>query len=58
MYLDFKVKIPSDSAGITRKKSRESHTFTMHMSVITVLKKNTLFQRVPRLGNVQMTIRR
>jgi len=27
MYLDFKVKIPSDSAGITRKKNKGNHVY-------------------------------
>lgn len=32
MYLDFKVKIPSDSVGIIRKRSKEPCTFTKHIS--------------------------
>lgn len=54
MYLDFKVKIPSDSAGITRKKSKEPHTFITHMSIITVRKKDIRFPRAHQLVSVQM----
>lgn len=46
MYLGLKVKIPSDSAGITRKKSVESHTFIMHMNVITVRKRDIRFKHI------------
>ena len=41
MYLDFKVKTPSDSAGITRKKSKEQHTFATHISMLITLKRHT-----------------
>lgn len=42
MYLDFKVKTPSDSAGIMLKKSKEQHTFAAHMSVLIALKRYTV----------------
>lgn len=57
MYLDFQVKIPTESAGITRKKLRELLTFTMHMSIITIQKKGILSLRTRRLESVQMMIR-
>lgn len=58
MYLDFKVKIPSDSAGVTRKKSMETRMFIMYMNIITVRKRDIRFLKVPPLGSVLMTIRR
>ena len=58
MYLDFKVKIPSDSAGVTRKKSRESHMFIMYMNIITIRKKDIRFLKVHPLVSVLMTMRR
>ena len=54
MYLDFKVKIPSDSAGITRKKIKGT---TYIYYIITVQKKDTLSLRVHRLESAQMMIR-
>lgn len=57
MYLDFQVKIPTESAGITRKKLRKLLTFTMHMNIITIQKKDILSLRTRRLESVQMMIR-
>ena len=58
MYLGLKVKIPSDSAGITRKKSVESHMFIMYMNIITARKKDTQFLKVRPLVSALMTMRR
>mgnify|MGYP000022510095 CR=1 FL=1 len=58
MYLDFKVKIPYDAAGITRKKIKGSHIFIMRMNIITILKKDIRFPGIHPLGSVRRMIRK
>jgi hypothetical protein len=46
MYLDYKVKIPDSSSGITRKKSRVLHIFITLMDAITMPKRNIQYRRI------------
>ena len=57
MYLRLNVKIPSDSAGITCKKSMEVHTFIMHMNVITLHKRDIRFLKAYLLVSALMSRR-
>lgn len=57
MYLDFKVKIPSDSAGITRKKIKGTTYIYYAYEHNYSSEKDTLSLRVHRLESAQMMIR-
>lgn len=55
MFRDFKVKVPSDSAGVL-EKTRELHVSIMYMT--RVRKKGIRFLKVHPLVSVLMTMAR
>lgn len=57
MFRDFKVKVPSDSAGVL-EKTRELHVSIMYMNITRVRKKGIRFLKVHPLVSVLMTMAR
>lgn len=57
MFRDFKVKVPSDSAGVL-EKTRELHVSIMYMNITRVWKKGIRFLKVHPLVSVLMTMAR
>lgn len=57
MFRDFKVKVPSDSAGVL-EKTRELHISIMYMNITRVRKKGIRFLKVHPLVSVLMTMAR
>ena len=57
MFRDFKVKVPSDSAGVL-EKTREWHVSIMYMNITRVRKKGIRFLKVHPLVSVLMTMAR
>ena len=58
MYLDFKVKIPSDSAGVTRKKIKGvTYVYYVYEHNYSP-EKDIRFLKVHPLVSVLMTMRR